>query len=196
MSAQAEFQQRLKSIEGLLANVESAADPSLRADVQELLRLVMDLHGAGLERALELIRATGDEGERTIDKLGRDELVSSLLVLYGLHPVDLEGRVTQAVGKVRPRLRSHEGDVELLSIEDGVVRLRVSANGQGCGSTAQAVKQMVEEAIYQAAPDITELVVEGAEEKKGGFVPLEMLQGIAPARPPVTNGAVLTSAVK
>jgi Fe-S cluster biogenesis protein NfuA len=195
MSAQAEFQQRLKSIEGLLANVESAADPSLRADVQELLRLVMDLHGAGLERALELIRAAGDEGERAIDKLGKDELVSSLLVLYGLHPVDVEGRVAQAIGKVRPRLRSHEGDVELLSIEEGLVRLRVKAGGQGCGSTAQALKQMVEEAIYQAAPDITALVVEGAEEKQGGFVPLEMLQGIAPARP-ASNGAMLAAAMK
>ena len=35
---------------------------------------------------------------------------------------------------------------------------------------------MVEEAVYQAAPDITSLIIEGAEEKQG-FVPLEMLQG-------------------
>jgi hypothetical protein len=37
---------------------------------------------------------------------------------------------------------------------------------------------MVENAIYQGAPDVTSLVIEGATEKQG-FVPLEMLQGSA-----------------
>jgi Fe-S cluster biogenesis protein NfuA len=178
MSVQPEFQQRLQAIEGLLAKVESAADPNLRTHVQELIQLVMDLHGAGLERMLELIHATGEEGERLIQKLGRDELVSSLLVLYALHPTDLEGRVLQALDKARQRLRTHEGEVELLSVQDGAVRLRVKANGHGCGSTAQALKEIVEETIYQIAPDITALVIEGAEDKQG-FVPLSMLQGVS-----------------
>ena len=38
---------------------------------------------------------------------------------------------------------------------------------------------MIEDAVYQNAPDITALVIEGADEKRG-FVPLEMLQGLAP----------------
>ena len=42
---------------------------------------------------------------------------------------------------------------------------------------------IVEEAIYQAAPDLTALTIEGAEEKQG-FVPLEMLQTTMP----VLNG--------
>ena len=82
----------------------------------------------------------------------------------------------QALEKARSRLRAHDGEVELLSIQDGAVRLRLQANGHGCGSTAQALKETVEEAIYQAAPDITALIIEGAEDKQG-FVPLEMLQG-------------------
>ncbi|HEY3740090.1 MAG TPA: NifU family protein [Bryobacteraceae bacterium] len=179
MTAQAEFQERLQSIETLLSAVESAADPNVRASVQELMRLVMDLHGAGLERTLELIHSCGDEGGRMIDKLGRDELVSSLLILYGLHPAALEERVVQALDKVRPRLRSHDGEVELLNIvEDGSVRLRIEAKGHGCGSTAQALKQLVEESVYQFAPDVTTLVIEGADENPSAFVPLEMLQGL------------------
>ena len=110
MPAQPEFQQRLQSIERLLGDIESAADPSLRSNVQELVQLVMDLHGAGLERTLELIHAAGEAGEGVIHRLGRDELVSSLLVLYGLHPLDLEARVTEAVDKVRSRLRAHDGE--------------------------------------------------------------------------------------
>lgn len=173
---QPEFQQRLKSIERLLAEVEAAADPNLRTTVQQLVQLVMDLHGAGLERMLELIRGTGDGGADIIDQLSRDELVASLLVLYGLHPTDLETRVEQALEKARRRLRAHEGEVDLVSIQDGAVRLRLRANGHGCGSTAEALKRVVEEMVYQEAPDITSLVVEGAGGKQG-FVPLEMLQG-------------------
>lgn len=179
MPAQLEFQQRLQAIERLLGDIESAADPSLRSNVQELVQLIMDLHGAGLERTLELIHAAGEAGEGVIHRMGRDELVSSLLVLYGLHPLDLEARVTEAVEKVRSRLRAHDGSVELLRIQEGTVQLRLHANGSGCGSTPQALRQMIEDAVYQNAPDITALVIEGADEKRG-FVPLEMLQGLAP----------------
>ena len=183
MPAQEDFQQRLKSIETLLGEIEGGADPNVRTRVKDLVQLVMDLHGAGLERMLELIRAPGDGGEGLVQKLGRDDLVASLLVLYGLHPLGLDARVTQAIDKVGARLRAHEGQVALVSMEHGAIRLRIQANGHGCGSNAQALKEMVEDAVYQAAPDLTSLIIEGAEEKSG-FVPLQMLQ----SAPSVANG--------
>jgi len=162
MPAPADFQQRLQSIERLVGEIDSSADPSLRASVQQLVQLVMDLHGAGIERMLELIRSA--DSESIVQKLGQDDLVASLLVLYGLHPLSLEERVVQALGKVRLRLKAREGDVEVLR-----------ADGHGCGSTGQALKEMVEEAVYQAAPDLTELTIEGGETPS--FVPLAALQG-------------------
>jgi Fe-S cluster biogenesis protein NfuA len=176
MTAQPDFQQRLKSIERLLGEIEAAADPNLRATAQELVQLVMDLHGAGLERMLELIRSS-DEG--VVEKLGRDELVASLLILYGLHPVDLETRVAQALEKARVRLRPHEGEVELLGIQEGVVRLRIhlnrhGANGHGCGSTPEALKEIVESAIYQAAPDVASMLI---EDPKPSLVQIGIMQG-------------------
>ena len=122
-----------------------------------------------------MITAAPDGGEKMIQKLGRDELVSSLLILYGLHPESLEARLAQALDKVRLKLRTHDGEVELLSLQDGAVRLRLEARGHGCGSTPQALKEIVENALYQGVPDMTSLVIEGAEEKQG-FVPLGMLQ--------------------
>jgi Fe-S cluster biogenesis protein NfuA len=184
-----DFQKRLESIEHLLGTIDRAADPNLRATVQQIMQLIMDLHGAGVERMLELIRATGDGGANIVSRMGRDELVGSLLVLYGLHPVTLEGRVAQALDKVSSRLLARNGEVELLSIRDCDVRLRLNANGQGCGSTPQALKEMVEEAVYGAAPDVTSLIIEGAEEKQG-FVPLEMLRVAVPA-PRVSEKASL-----
>lgn len=173
MTAQAEFQQRLKSIERLLGELEAAADPNLRNTAHELVQLVMDLHGAGLERMLELVRST-DEG--IVENLGRDELVASLLILYGLHPQDLETRVAQALEKARVRLRPHEGEVELLGIQDGVVRLRLHANGHGCGSTPEALKEIVEAAVLNGAPDVASLLIEAPQPS---LVQIGMLQGAA-----------------
>jgi hypothetical protein len=166
-----EFQRRLESIEELLRRIESASDPHVRSTAQELVQAVMDLHAAGLERILEVLGAAGTGGQASIDSLGRDELVSSLLVLYGLHPRSMEDRLTQALDKIRPSLKKRGGDVQLLQLTDGAVKLRLLANGN-----AASLKELVEGAVYQAAPDITSLEIEGPEDRQA-FVPLEMLRG-------------------
>jgi Fe-S cluster biogenesis protein NfuA len=189
MPEETEFQRRLQSVERLVGEIEGAADPHMRATVRELVQTIMDLHSSGLERMLELV-GTAEPGTGIIQRLGRDELVGSLLILYNLHPVDLPERVAQGVDKARSRLRAYEGEVELLSIQEGAVRIRVSAQQRGCGSSPGELKEIVEQAIYQSAPDVTAVVVEEAANKTG-FVPLSaivgstsmggMLPGIAPA---------------
>jgi hypothetical protein len=174
MTGTPDFQRRLESIESVIRQIEATGDPNVRTAARELVQLVMELHGAGLERILEILRSAGDPGQSVIGSLGRDEMVSSLLVLYGLHPLGIEERLHQAIEKANRQMRSREGKVELVGIEDGVVRLNLKANGHG-----PALKEVVEAAIWQAAPDIASLVIDGAEEKQG-FVPLEMLAGSRP----------------
>jgi len=82
------------------------------------------------------------------------------LLLYGLHPLDLESRVGQALEKVRPYLHSHGGNIELLGLTDGIVRLRLHGSCHGCPSSAQTLKQTIEEAIFEIAPDVTAIEVE------------------------------------
>jgi Fe-S cluster biogenesis protein NfuA len=100
-----------------------------------------------------------------IGRLGRDSLVSSVLILYGLHPEDLETRVAKAVDRIRPQLRKQGCEVELLGVNEGVIRLRVQTGSHTCGSTAKTVQATLEGAIYDAAPDMSSLVIEGFEEK-------------------------------
>jgi Fe-S cluster biogenesis protein NfuA len=114
--------------------------------------------------------------ENLVQKLGRDELVANLLILYGLHPLDLETRVGHALDKARVKLRPHEGEVELLGIQDGVVRLRIHANGHGCGSTPEALREIVESAVLQSAPDVVSLAI---EDPKPSLVQIGILQGAA-----------------
>jgi len=106
--------------------------------------------------------------------LAADEVVGSLLLLYGLHPLSLEVRVTQALDKVRPYLDSHGGNVELLNIADGVVQLRMQGSCKSCPSSSLTLKLAIEEAIYAAAPDVVSIEAEGVQEEapvsKSGFV--------------------------
>jgi Fe-S cluster biogenesis protein NfuA len=132
---------------------------------------------------MEIVAKNDESGQRTIDDLGRDPLVSSLLVLYGLHPLDVESRVAQAVERVRPQVRKGGGELDLLGIEAGVVRLQLQVTGHGCGSTGKTLKKLVEDALYEAAPDMNRLIIEGLEEPAGssGFVPLGKLGGVIAA---------------
>ena len=75
--------------------------------------------------------------------------MGGLLLLHGLHPLDLEARVRQALDKVRPYLRSHGGNVELLGVDEGVVRLRLEGSCHGCPSSAATMRQTIEEAILR-----------------------------------------------
>ena len=136
----------------------------------------MDLNGAGLDRMLDMIRRAGEPARGLIDQFARDELIGSLLLLYGLHPVDLETRVRAALEKTRPYLRSHGGNVELVSVdESGAVRLRLQGSCHGCPSSAMTLKLAIEQAIHDAAPDVTAISVDGqtdARQDDGAYEPV------------------------
>ena len=180
MAGSTEIQNQLKSIEALVHRIERTNDPSMAATARELVQLLMEFHGAGIERMLAVVRQAAPSGSVVIDALGRDDLVRSLLLLYGLHPDSLETRVTQALEKTRPYLKSHGGNVNLVSVdESAVVTLRLEGNCHGCPSSSATLKLAVEEAIYDAAPDVTAIVVQGQIQQQApaalGFVPLAQL---------------------
>lgn len=174
MTQEKELKQQIQRIEELVGKIETLADPDARSNARELVQALMDLHGVGIERILDAVADSGPAGMEVIDELARDPLVSSLLLLYGLHPLHLETRVMLALDKVRPYLQSHGGNVELLGIEEGVLRLRLEGSCHGCASSAQTLKLAIEEAIYEAAPDVTGLQVEGVvQQVPSGLVKLQ-----------------------
>jgi len=162
MPKESEFDRQMAVVDELIQTLETTADPAVRAAAQDLVRTLLDLNGAGLDRMLGMIRRAGEPARGLIDQFTRDELVGSLLLLYGLHPVDLETRVRGALEKTRPYLRSHGGNVELVAVdENGAVRLRLQGSCHGCPSSAMTLKLAIEQAIHDAAPDVTSIAVEG-----------------------------------
>ncbi len=145
----------IRQIEGLIRQIESTADPELRARVRELVGAILEFHGAGLQRMLEL----AGEANPLIREFARDDLVSSMLLLYGLHPEDFAARVRRAVDSLP--------NVELSGVDGSTVRLRALNPG--------VARDAVEQAIYTAAPEAERIEIDGLEPAAPSFVPLEAL---------------------
>jgi Fe-S cluster biogenesis protein NfuA len=134
----------------LVARVDALLE---NAQDVELIQALVELYGEGLAR----IAARLPVGE-----LADDELVSHLLLLHDLHPVPLPDRVQAALDDVAPYLDSHGGGVELVAIEDGVVRLRLQGTCNGCPSSRTTLELAIDEAIQRAAPEIERIEAEDA----------------------------------
>ncbi|MDQ6660300.1 MAG: NifU family protein, partial [Chloroflexota bacterium] len=156
-----EHNRQVARIETLVQEIAAFPDPHARDTAQELVQALLDMYGEGLARLLELTAETEASDLALIDTFASDELLSSLFLLHGLHPLDIEERVMQALDEVRPYLKSHGGNVELVKVEEGIAHLRLQGSCNGCPGSTMTLKLAIEEAIYKAAPDLDGLQVEG-----------------------------------
>lgn len=155
MNEDQDFQQRIARIEELTRALERTSDPALRSSAKELTQSVMDLHGVAIHRMLDILHESGPQGSAIIDSLGEDPLIGSLLILYGLHPLDLQSRVARAIGRLEQTFRKNQVEVELMSVNDGVVRLKIVVPEHF--SAGRVLKSSIEEQIYAIAPDVTRI---------------------------------------
>ena len=130
MASEKEFKQKIRQLGTLVSEFEQVPGNGSNVAAREFVQLLMEIHGTGLERIMELVFESGAEGVAMIAKLGQDPIVSDLLLLYSLHPEDFETRVLRALDAVRPRLRKFDCKVELISILEGAVQLQVHTSGQ------------------------------------------------------------------
>src|SRR5580658_4502419 len=85
-----ELQKRLAHVDTLVGELQQLSDPALRAMVEELLTTVLDLHGEALSRMLDALGPRGDPtADRLLGRMADDELIKGVLLLHGLHPMDL-----------------------------------------------------------------------------------------------------------
>jgi Fe-S cluster biogenesis protein NfuA/nitrite reductase/ring-hydroxylating ferredoxin subunit len=143
-------------IEQLLGQLREGVSAPVQAQVEELVRLLLELHGRGLGRAMELL---DERGRRA---LADDALVASLLILHDLHPDDVHTRIQRALDRVRPYLGSHAGGVQFVGVDGaGVAHLKLEGSCDGCPSSTVTVKLALEQAVLDAAPEVERIEVEG-----------------------------------
>ncbi len=179
---------RMARVESVLAELTALSDPAAQSLTEELLTTVLELHGAGLQRVLDVVEDSPD-GAELLERLNQDNVVRNLLLLHGLHPLPLRQRVEAALETVRPFMKAHKGGVELLSIEGATVHLRLQGTCNGCSASTQTMQNAVEKAIYDAAPDIEAIEVEGLAAPPPGPPAIECLKPLPVVMAPRTEPA-------
>ncbi|MEU4294312.1 NifU family protein [Kribbella sp. NPDC026596] len=163
-----DVQELSERIDVLLDEVQRRADPALAQQVEELVRAVLTLHGAGLGQLLNLL------DEPQVRQLAGDDLVAGLLLLHDLHPDDVATRIQHALDDVRPYLGSHAGGIDYLGIDDdGVVHLRLQGSCDGCPGSTATVRLTVENAVLDAAPEAIAVDVAGMVKERQSLLTIE-----------------------
>jgi Fe-S cluster biogenesis protein NfuA len=165
-AASSGFDRRVERLDTLLQELETGSDPVATRRAHELVRTVMEMHRLAIDHLFGILDA---DREDLVDRLAGDPVVSSLLVLHGLHPVPLEARVERGLEDARPYLRSHGGNVELLHVDEaGRVFLRLHGTCHSCPSSSATLQGAIEGAVRAAAPEVDEIVIDSSPAEARG----------------------------
>jgi len=148
----------------LIETLEALPDPDAQACAKELVQGILKLHAAGLERLLAILLDRGEPGRTAVEAMARDQAVSALLLLHGLHPHDLSARVQQAVNQLHAQLGSQGIRIELLHAGEPSVQVKLSGRWQGKTFSATTLTHEIEQAIFEFAPEVSAIEIEGLAE--------------------------------
>ncbi len=66
----------------------------------------------------------------------------------------MEEQVKQALDKIRPSLQADGGDVELVAVDDGVVKVRLKGACSGCPMSQMTLKNGIERFLKKEVPEV------------------------------------------
>ena len=67
-------------------------------------------------------------------------------------------KVEAALNKIRPALQNDGGDVELVDVSDGIVKVKLTGACGGCPMSTMTLKMGIERIIREVIPEIKEVV--------------------------------------
>lgn len=137
-------------------------EPEQRAAVSALRATIEALNREALRRLVAHFKQDPAGLSLLKASLG-DDWVRSVLTYHGIvrpPPPSVEERLAQALDRVRPMLRAHDGDVELVALRPpDEVQIRLLGSCDGCSSAGTTLKLGVEDAIREACPEIKTITV-------------------------------------
>lgn len=66
----------------------------------------------------------------------------------------MKEKVQKVLDKIRPSLQADGGDVELIDVQDGVVKVRLKGACAGCPMSQMTLKNGIERLLKQEIPEI------------------------------------------
>ncbi len=71
----------------------------------------------------------------------------------------MRDKVEVALAQIRPALQADGGDVELVDVNEGVVRLKLKGACSGCPMSTMTLKHGIERVLKQQLPEVKEVIV-------------------------------------
>lgn len=140
-----------------LEHIAAGWDESQRAAMAAYKRALEALHGEALRRVVRVCKAE-PAALAALRTAVSDEVVYAVMRQLGLLKPSLDERIAVALDGLRPMLASHGGDVELVRVDAPRIEVRFLGACQGCASSAMTFHAGVQQAVYDACPEITEVV--------------------------------------
>jgi Fe-S cluster biogenesis protein NfuA len=66
--------------------------------------------------------------------------------------------VESVLTKIKPALQADGGDVELVDVKDGVVKVKLTGHCAGCPMSAMTLKNGIEKLLKQEIPAVKEVI--------------------------------------
>lgn len=145
----------------IVDHLQGSAESGTKELAFELLDWVDGFHREAVVRIASML--PGD----ALDSLAQDPVVARLFETYLAdqeEPDDLADSLEEALDEIRPYLHSHGGEMEVLGVSHGIVRLRLMGSCDGCPSSTLTLTQGVEKILQERWPGFRGIEVEGAEE--------------------------------
>jgi hypothetical protein len=164
---------RLQHLERLIREMEEGPESPARARARRIVQAVLDLHAEALGRIVKVV--TTARGRDLLDDFARDPHIAGVLLLHGLHPLDLDARVHGALDALAPILRGHGVRVAAVATDETAVRVRLEREPGSGGPPAGTLRGRIQDALAAAAPEATTIEVE-VPEAPAAFVPVEQVR--------------------
>lgn len=167
-----------EAMEGLLQHPHE----EVRHLTEGLLGGMDQIHREALARITNLLDHHG-----LMAAAAADPVIAGVLDLYELLPATPADEVERALEGVRPYIQSHGGQLEVLGVDDGVVKVRLAGSCAGCSGSAMTLKRGVEAALREGFAGFAGMQVEEAEAApaRPTFIGLDQIKLITPPVKPV-----------
>lgn len=159
---QLSYQEAWEHIADMADSLANHPDSKVSERVVELLDWIDAVHRDGLGRLIEMIRSW--RGEIFLESVARDDVTGTLLRVYDLGEglddeaeAEVKKAVDAALAEVNPLVESHGGSIEVVAVEDGVVKVRMHGTCNGCASSSATLTYGLEAALKQHWPSFRRL---------------------------------------
>lgn len=165
----------LSRLEQLVEDIDQLEQP-VREQVFELLDGIDALHRMALGRLGDRLGPDAIAAYRAADPA-----VAWLFDAYAVG-IDETAAATAALDGLVPYLDSHGGNVEVLEVHDGVVRVRLGGSCSGCSASAVTLREGVETALREGFPGFVRLEADEDDQALSHPPPGATLLEITPVR--------------